>query len=149
MKEYTPLNISDFDSHKVPGNPNNIKLTKYLYYSQNGTKYIQVFTQTQSYHYFPKNQKLVALFDMDSKVFITAEHLYPLDDKPTDDQSYLMCPLTDAIFVKHDFNVSKYSLEQLTDNNQVQNLVLKSTAFFNDLNYPLSGAHGDSLYFGD
>ena len=86
---------------------------------------------------------------MDSKVFISAEHLYALDDKPTDDQSFLMCPLTDAIFVKHDFNVSKYSLEQLTDNNQVQNLVLKSTAFFNDLNYPLSGAHGDSLCFGN
>ena len=139
------LDIGVFTKHKVPGNT---KIMKLNYYQQNGTRYIQVFTQSQSPYYFPKNQRLVALFDMDTKHFIRTDHLHAIGEKASDDQSFLMCPLTDALFVKHDFKVSKYTLE-LSDDKKTQRLVLKGIAIFNDLIFPINGAHGDSLYFGN
>ena len=59
-----------------------------------------------------------------------------------------MCPLTDAVFVKHDFKVYKYTLE-LSEDKKVQKLVLKGSVTFNDVVFALNGAHGDIIYFGD
>ena len=52
---------------------------------------------------------------MDTKHFISTDHLHAIGEKASDDQSFLMCPLTDALFVKHDFKVSKYTLELSND----------------------------------
>ena len=46
------LSADLFISHAVPGNTKEMKLK---YYSQNGTRYIQVFTQSQSPYYVHKN----------------------------------------------------------------------------------------------
>ena len=60
-----------------------------------------------------------------------------------------MCPFTDALYVKHEFKISKYMLEVSDDPKSQKWLVLKNSVVFNGLQFPLNGAHDNFIYFGD